>query len=321
MAMNEFKQKLHSILASFENKASNDFKPELTGYVPQTSTKKSGVTIATGFDLGQHNQQQIKNLKLPAALEAKLLPFALSKDSKKAATLKVTSEEAKLIDDAVINSKLNSFDNDFIKAFGRDPAQSLDDNTRLALSSAYFNMGGKIFDQKKNPSLFKVIDNNDIVGIHKQIADFHQGGSGQPLSRRLTEAAVASGFIDSNDPKSLSNFKDLMAKNSKARDTYRQNWENIQIKTDNVVSPSKLTPQQMEQTGKSTGQFDSMKDLLRSIGEKVTSVIPSAQAAEVVPQQPEPQYATMEDLLMDRGLMKNPLLLDPKDAETMWRQF
>ena len=88
MATPEFKQKLHSILASFENKASNDFKPELTGYVPRTSTKKSGVTIATGFDLGQHNKQQIKNLKLPAALEAKLLPFALSKDSKKAATLK-----------------------------------------------------------------------------------------------------------------------------------------------------------------------------------------------------------------------------------------
>ena len=53
----------------------------------------------------------------------------------------------------------------------------------------------------------------------------------------------------------------------------------------------------------------------------VESVIPSAQAAEVVPQQPEPQYATMEDLLMDRGLMKNPLLFDDVDAERMWRQF
>jgi len=26
-------------------------------------------------------------------------------------------------------------------------------------------------------------------------------------------------------------------------------------------------------------------------------------------------------LLMDRGLMKNPLLLDDVDAERMWRQF
>jgi len=32
-------------------------------------------------------------------------------------------------------------------------------------------------------------------------------------------------------------------------------------------------------------------------------------------------YMTMEDLLMDRGLMKNPLLLDDADAERMWRQF
>ena len=35
----------------------------------------------------------------------------------------------------------------------------------------------------------------------------------------------------------------------------------------------------------------------------------------------EPQYMSMEDLLMDKDLTKNPLLLDKQDAETMWRQF
>ena len=54
----------------------------------------------------------------------------------------------------------------------------------------------------------------------------------------------------------------------------------------------------------------------------VESIIPSAQAAEVVPQQPaEPQYATMEELLMDKDLMRNPLLFDDATAERMWRQF
>ena len=97
------------------------------------------------------------------------------------------------------------------------------------------------------------------------------------------------------------------------------------------ITPTRLTPQQMEQAVKPTAQFDSMKDLLRSIGEKVSSVIPSAQAEELpvrgqptydyIPQQAEPQYATMEDLLMDKGLMQNPLLFDDKTAEQMWRQF
>ena len=60
----------------------------------------------------------------------------------------------------------------------------------------------------------------------------------------------------------------------------------------------------------------------------VEKIIPSAQAEELpvrgqptIPQQAEPQYATMEDLLMDKGLMRNPLLFDNKTAEQMWRQF
>ena len=202
-----------------------------------------------------------------------------------------------------------------------------------------------------------------------------------------------------------------------------------------AVPSTRLTPQQMEQAVKPTAQFDSMKDLLRSIGEKVSSVIPSAQAGELdteaakkenlakmaelglpasnwgmvaqmakmyqdyqkgkqldamgeavspplaelpqrmsfeeqqamsnlmsgvgsdyIPPQSydsipkfnysvgggssipkvdyrsesepqyyslpsEPQYMSMEDLLMDKGLIQNPLLFDDKTAEQMWRQF
>ena len=319
----DFKQKLHTLLASFENKASNNFKPELTGYVPGG---KSGVTIATGFDLGQHNAADIKKLKLPKALEAKLLPFAKSKDKVKAKTLTITEAEATAIDNAVINSKTDSFATAYKNKFGTAPEQALDENTRLALTSSFFNMGPNIFDEEKNPSMVKAIKSGDSKQIHQQIADFHKGGSTQPLSRRLAEAAVASGFIDATDPTGISNFKDLMSKNPEARTAYRQNWNNIEL-----TPAPKTSDQQIPYPVNQPDQFDSMKDLLRSLGEKVSSVIPSAQSAEVSPMvqaqeartqfaqqdprrvdvQAEPQYATMEELLGKRNILSNDLLYPP----------
>ena len=35
-----------------------------TGYVPAAAVSKSGVTIATGFDLGQRDENDLKSLKL-----------------------------------------------------------------------------------------------------------------------------------------------------------------------------------------------------------------------------------------------------------------
>lgn len=45
----------------------------LTGYIP---TAESGVTIAAGFDLGQHSPEQIQAMGLPEELTQRLLPFA-----------------------------------------------------------------------------------------------------------------------------------------------------------------------------------------------------------------------------------------------------
>lgn len=300
MATPEFKKKLHSLLASFENKASNNFKPELTGYVPPAG--KSGVTIATGFDLGQHNKAQIKDLNLPKTLEDKLLPYAKSKDAVKAKNLKVTDAEAAVIDDAVMNKKYEEFSSAYQTKFGKSPDQGLDENTRVALMSAFFNMGGKIFNEKENPSMVEALKSGSVKAIHKQIADFHQGSSGQPLSRRLAEAAIATGFIDVNDTDSISKFKDLMASNGRAREAYRKNWDKIDVvpepKTSDQAIPFPVTPPEPKTSDQaipypvtpSEPQFNSMEELL---GNKVSSE--------------EPEFATMEELL-GKEVFKNGML-------------
>ena len=46
-----------------------------TGYVPASSVSKSGVTIATGFDLGQRNENDLRSLKLNSIIVTKLKPY------------------------------------------------------------------------------------------------------------------------------------------------------------------------------------------------------------------------------------------------------
>lgn len=342
MATPEFKQKLHKLLASFENKASNNYAPELTGYVP---TKSSGVTIATGFDLGKHNANDIKALKLPKSIEAKLLPYALKHDKKTAKTLTITADEAKAIDNAVMDSKYSKFANEFQKVHGK-PISTLDENTRIALTSAFFNMGPAMLDKKANKSMYAALQSGDNKIIHAEIADFHDGGSKQPLSRRLAEAAVAGGFINATDSYGISNFKDLMAKNPEARTAYRTQWANMSpnlVPANDPSNPEGLPSyfeRRMQFAQTDPRRIDLASKEPSMLQRAVEGMIPSAQAAETdgvrtafaqtdprrvdlaqptydyIPQQPvpytpsapmsdfeQPQYATMEDLLADRGLM------------------
>jgi len=48
----------------------------LTGYVPDPETSNSGVTIATGIDLGQRSAAQIAAMNIPEDLKARLTPYA-----------------------------------------------------------------------------------------------------------------------------------------------------------------------------------------------------------------------------------------------------
>lgn len=76
------------------------------GYVPAAGVSNSGVTIATGFDLGCRNVADLNKLSLPATLVQKLTPY-LGKTARAASDLvtqrplTITEEEAEGIDRAV----------------------------------------------------------------------------------------------------------------------------------------------------------------------------------------------------------------------------
>ena len=76
------------------------------GYVPAAGVSKSGVTIATGFDLGQRDENDLKLLKLDALLIAKLKPYLGTKSASAQSLLKKTRTslnpaEKDVLDDGV----------------------------------------------------------------------------------------------------------------------------------------------------------------------------------------------------------------------------
>ena len=83
-----------------------------TGYVPAAGVSKSGVTIGTGFDLGQRNESDLKALGLSSGLIATLKPY-LGKKAKDAqdalvkVPLTVTVAQAADIDKAVKKSHVD----------------------------------------------------------------------------------------------------------------------------------------------------------------------------------------------------------------------
>jgi len=91
---------------------------KLEGYVPDPTGSKSGVTIATGFDLGARGPQDIKGLS--PELQAKLEPFLGLKGKDAVAALKsrglkITSAEAREIDKMSKGSSLSKLRNEWNK--------------------------------------------------------------------------------------------------------------------------------------------------------------------------------------------------------------
>ena len=116
-----------SILGRFEGKAIK------TAYVPKDKAGQvlgvSGVTIGTGFDLGQQAPKEIEKLDLPEALREKLMPYAGLKQEaavKKLAEspLELSDEEVATLDKAVHEKYIKETESMFGPNFTVIPKQA-----------------------------------------------------------------------------------------------------------------------------------------------------------------------------------------------------
>jgi GH24 family phage-related lysozyme (muramidase) len=161
---------------------------QTTGYVPAANVSKSGVTIATGFDLGQRSESDLKALGLASTLVAKLKPYLDAKgaEAKKLiekTPLTITAAEAESIDKAVkaghVSSLKLKYDSASTKSFVDLPEQA-----QTVIASVSFQYGVNL--DAATPKFWKAVTTQDWTEALKILKSF---GDAYP-TRRGKEAAL-----------------------------------------------------------------------------------------------------------------------------------
>ncbi len=163
-----------------------------TGYVPAAGVSRSGVTIATGFDLGQREEADLLRLDFPAPLIARLAPY-LGKQGRKAQQflqrnpLEISEEEARQIDAAVINDHLERLRERYVSApdnAQRVPFTRLPPAAQTVIASVSFQYGLAL--DRRTPRFWRAATAQDWDAAVAELEDF---GDDYP-TRRQREAAL-----------------------------------------------------------------------------------------------------------------------------------
>jgi Bacterial toxin homologue of phage lysozyme, C-term len=161
----------------------------LKGYVPNASGSDSGVTIATGCDLGQLTPAKLDGFDIPAALKTRLRPYLglrrqAAQDFLDDHPLEITAAEADALDAAVrapIVDQLRSF-YDGAVAPGAARFDDLPDAAQTVIASVAFQYGSGL--KTRTPHFWATVVAQDWP---KAIAELRNFGDHYP-TRRNKEA-------------------------------------------------------------------------------------------------------------------------------------
>lgn len=154
---------------------------QTVGYVPAAAHSKSGVTIATGFDLGQRDEADLRNLGLDATLIAKLRPYMGKKkaDAQKLLQkfpLTISKEQAATIDKLVKSSHVASLRLAYNGALGtgKKLLQALAWPAQTVIASVSFQYGVGL--SVRTPKLWKAVTEQNwksAVAILRNFGDVY----------------------------------------------------------------------------------------------------------------------------------------------------
>lgn len=178
---------------------------KLVGYVPVVARSHSGVTIATGFDLGQwHEWELLRRLNLPLILVAKLRPYLGLKlqDAERKLEqlpLTVTKEEADQMDKAVKRRMLEITESRY-NAVPPSPElyknrvakfEDLHPIPQTVIYSGVYNLG---WNKAKYPRWTYCVVANDWIGLYKELMNFGHKAKGL-TNRRIAEATYLRPYL------------------------------------------------------------------------------------------------------------------------------
>ncbi len=158
----------------------------LEGYVPMNKglpLGQSGVTIASGFDIGQRSDRDLRILGLSTNLIAKFQPYlGLKKwdayNALKKTPLHITQAECDEINNIVFNAKVRGI----IDEVGETTWKKLGRSLRTVLASVQFQYGDA---KTRTPNFFKAVMTMDITSIVNHLKNFGDVYK----TRRLKEAS------------------------------------------------------------------------------------------------------------------------------------
>lgn len=145
----------------------------LVGYIPKEKgvpLGKSGVTVATGFDLGQRNEQDLRILGLNPQLVSKLRPYLGKKKWEadnflRANPLTLTPKEVDEINKSVFIVKVRGI----IREVGETKWQAMSRSLRTVLASVQFQYGSA---RSRTPNFFKRVLSLDVPSVASYLRSF-----------------------------------------------------------------------------------------------------------------------------------------------------
>ena len=174
---------------------------KLIGTVPDAENSKSGVTIASGFDLGARNVNDLKGL--PTDIIKKLEPFLGLKGNEavaRAEKLNVTEEEAKIINTFAHKQSLSRLKKKWEKDSGKS-FSLLSKEQATVLASVAFQYGTSFekTDGTRMNFYTQALAGNwgqeeGVRGVYEELLDFKDRYG----SRREKEAAYLKKYLDNN---------------------------------------------------------------------------------------------------------------------------
>lgn len=170
----------------------------LKGYVPDPLSSQSGVTIASGFDIGQRSNQEIIGA-FSSDLAAKLLPYSGLKrmaayEFHQKHPLEITEKEASIINDYAHKKAKTRLRHDWDNSVSAISFDDLSGRCKTVIASVAFQYGSLAF---KTPNFWAQVTRQDWEGAIRNLRSFGD----KYETRRNKEADLLESWVMTKNPK------------------------------------------------------------------------------------------------------------------------
>ena len=151
---------------------------QLQGYLPMEDGNvidKSGLTVATGFDVGQMSEEELMRSPLSDEIKAKLSPYVGKKGQDALALTNemgvpnITPDQSSMIDAYSHKRTLDSLKSNYNKSSGKN-FDDLSSEQQTVVASVGFQYGSNL--ESATPGFWKQVTTDDWDGAHSNLRDF-----------------------------------------------------------------------------------------------------------------------------------------------------